>query len=340
MSKPIHSKIVIGELYGQDSEKVLRVANFIEFMTMFNPSGLRILLGEIEPPSDADYVHMWEEWRRKIKKELPLEYFTGAVDMAGGWKHIQECVRRFRAENSLIFAAFLRHVQFCSDSVSRYGSLLGYIAVKLGISPRTVSNYRRATPEYIAALILASQKHSEIAFRVVERTTPQKNLTWPEVKEKMRLKANKLSLIEDYLEMILYSHDKALSILLGDVTLEDSEIPAMFERVRAYMPDLNMPLDMAEKDFSLWCVRAFKNFVSIAGGWPVISAAVKQYKESNPKKWNVVSEFRRLRVCENSNHYTARLGYLTAAFSLSPDSIIRYRFEFPSVLAAMIIASD
>ena len=316
---------------------VSRLANFIEFMTMFHPFGLRILLGEFEPPSDVDYVHMWEEWKQKTKKELPLEYFTGAVDMAGGWKHIQECVRKFRAENSLIFAAFLRHVQFCSEVVSRYGSSLGYIAVKLGISPRTVSNYRVATPEYIAALILASQEHSKITFRVVERTTPQKNMTWPKVKEKMRLKADKVSLIEDYLEMILYSHDKALSILLGDVTLEEKDIPAMFERVRAYMPNFNMPLDMAEKDFSLWCVRAFKNFVSVAGGWSVISAAVKQYKESNPRKWRVISEFQRLRVCENSKHHTARLGYLTAAFSLSPDSIIRYRFELPSVLAAMIM---
>lgn len=60
----------------------------------------------------------------------------------------------YKDSDSRMWSVVVDHVKFVGNSVSRYASKLGYVAVRYGLSPNTVMKYRRDFSEKLAGMLL------------------------------------------------------------------------------------------------------------------------------------------------------------------------------------------
>lgn len=147
-----------------------RVADMIELLIVCHPQGFGVLLGEVNPPSSREIHEMMNAGRSRLPEDfIPTmpnleteaerivydrEYFDKSVKLAGGWPHIYYVSKQCRDSDSRMWNVVMDHVRFVGNSVSRYASKLGYVAVRYGLSPNTVMKYRRDFSEKLAEMLL------------------------------------------------------------------------------------------------------------------------------------------------------------------------------------------
>ena len=154
-----------------------RVSNLIELLITCHPNGFNILLGVAPPPTSQEIHEMLNTTRVPMPEDFrpvsrsneteaerivyDVDYFNETVQMAKGWPHIYKISQDFKSVNQRFWNATLDHVKFVSYAPSRYMSKLGYVAARYGLSPRTVSKYRREFPLRLAEVILMPQAEDE-----------------------------------------------------------------------------------------------------------------------------------------------------------------------------------
>jgi hypothetical protein len=146
----------------------------IELLARTHPAGLRVLLGEYEPPSAEEIRDMLGATRGGVGadirvdggKRLPeavrlletAEIFNRFVDAAGGWGHITRMAREWAGKNSGDWALMVDHARDIRHTGHRWlgGAKLRRIADAYGCSGRTVTKKRRLFAAELAEYILLS----------------------------------------------------------------------------------------------------------------------------------------------------------------------------------------
>lgn len=149
-----------------------------------------------------------------------------------------------------------------------------------------------------------------------------------------------LDKLEELIEMLIDCHPQGFAVLLGDAPRPTArQIHDMLQarrssprpEVRPATPNLT-----TEAERIVWDAEAFDAVVEGAYGWDHIVETCRCYREAFPKLWAVVIDHHRF--VENSvSRVGSSLGYVATRHKLAPDTVTRYRREFPSCLARSIL---
>jgi hypothetical protein len=148
-----------------------KLEDLIDLLLDTHPKGFQVLLGEEAPPVQREIHDMMQARRarderadtRNAARNLTTdaeriiwdaEAFQTVIKDAYGWPHIVEVSNGYRDANPKLWAVVVDHVRYVGNSVSRVGSQLGYVAIRHGLAPDTVTRYRREFPARLALAIL------------------------------------------------------------------------------------------------------------------------------------------------------------------------------------------
>lgn len=147
-----------------------RVTDLVELLITCHPQGFSVLLGEAPEPNSREIHELMNAGRSRLPDDfIPTmpnleteaerivydrEYFDRSVKLAGGWPHIHLVAKEFYNADSRMWSVVMDHVKFVGNSKTRYTSRLGYVAARYGLSPRTVTKYRREFAQRLGEMIL------------------------------------------------------------------------------------------------------------------------------------------------------------------------------------------
>lgn len=80
----------------------------------------------------------------------------------------------------------------------------------------------------------------------------------------------------------------------------------------------------------------FDRLVELAGGWPHIHIAAREFRDSDSRMWSIVMDHVKF-VGNASSRHASKLGYVSARYSLSPNTVMKYRREFSEKFAEMAL---
>lgn len=154
-----------------------RLEDLINLLIDCHPQPFAVLLGEVAPPTSLE-IHEMKQAQRPteradVKNATPsatteaerivwdAEDVEQAVRAAYGWGHITEVCRGFREADLKTWDVVVDHTRFVGNSISRTGSQLGYVAIRYGLAPATITRYRREFPYRLARAILCPPAEAE-----------------------------------------------------------------------------------------------------------------------------------------------------------------------------------
>ena len=149
-----------------------------------------------------------------------------------------------------------------------------------------------------------------------------------------------LNEVVDLIELLIDCHPQGFSVLLGEVPPPSPEqIHAMMDARRA-SEDAGVPVtspsQTVEAERIVWDEEKFNEVVNAAGGWPHITKVSREHRDCDSRLWAVVMDHSRF-VGAASTRNASRLGYVAVRYALAPNTITRYRREFPVDLAKAIL---
>ena len=148
--------------------------------------------------------------------------------------------------------------------------------------------------------------------------------------------------VADMIELLIECHPQGFGVLLGDVPPpSSSEVHAMLDARRPHekLAPPATPDHTTEAERIVWDAEAFEAAVRTARGWPHITRVCREYREADARFWSVVMDHARF-VGTATTRFGSRLGYVAATYGLSPNTVMKYRREFPVALARAILAPD
>lgn len=149
-----------------------------------------------------------------------------------------------------------------------------------------------------------------------------------------------LNRVTGLIELIITCHPQGFSLLLGEIDTPTSrEIHEMMNAGRSRLPDdfkATMPNLETEAERIVYDREYFDSLVEAAGGWPHINYVSKEFKDSDSRMWNVAMDHVKF-VGNASSRHTSKLGYVSARYGLSPNTVMKYRRDFSSKLAKMLL---
>ena len=150
----------------------------------------------------------------------------------------------------------------------------------------------------------------------------------------------KLNRVSGLIELIIMCHPQGFSLLLGEIELPTSrEIHEMMNVGRSKLPeDFRPPMPNLETEAEriVYDREYFDESVKIAGGWPHIHLVANEYRKSDSRMWNVVTDHVKF-VGNAVSRYESKLGYVSVRYGLSPNTVIKYRREFSDKFARMLL---
>ena len=142
------------------------------------------------------------------------------------------------------------------------------------------------------------------------------------------------------IELLITCHPCGFSILLGEADIPESrEIHEMMNAGRSKLPEdfmPTMPNLETEAERIIYDREYFDESVNLAGGWPHINLVANEYRKSDYRMWNVVSDHVKF-VGNAVTRYESKLGYVAVRYGLSPNTVMKYRRKFSGKLAAMLL---
>ena len=147
-----------------------RVSELIELLISVHPFGFCVLLGTCPPPTPEEVHEIFQSQRGALPLDfkatqktnatraeaivIDYENFSKAVNLAGGWKHINEVANEFAKIDSKMWNVAADHVKYVANPASRCYSRLKYVADRNGVSRNTVIRYRKMFPQVLSMMIL------------------------------------------------------------------------------------------------------------------------------------------------------------------------------------------
>lgn len=149
-----------------------------------------------------------------------------------------------------------------------------------------------------------------------------------------------LNRVTGLIELIIMCHPQGFSLLLGEIDTPNSrEIHEMMNAGRSRLPDdfkATMPNLETEAERIVYDREYFDSLVEAAGGWPHINYVSKEYRDADSRMWNVAMDHVKF-VGNASSRHMSKLGYVSARYGLSPNTVMKYRRDFSSKLAKMLL---
>lgn len=113
----------------------------------------------------------------------------------------------------------------------------------------------------------------------------------------------------------------------------------MLNTVRDKLPEdykATMKNLITEAERIVYDQEFFDGLIELAGGWEHIHRVSREFKESDPRMWSVVTDHVKF-VGNASSRHASKLGYVSVRYGLSPNTVMKYRREFPEKLARMLL---
>ncbi len=151
---------------------IARLRAAIEFLIKGHPQALKVLTGDIEPPTSADILQIYQmihaspedlglrvdssSISRPQEEAISMaEQYQGIITEAGGWDQIVAVVKDFRHLRNMEWKLFCAHVTYV-EGVRQHtsGSILDKLLDRYGVSPKTIQCKRREIPYEIAKAAL------------------------------------------------------------------------------------------------------------------------------------------------------------------------------------------
>ncbi|MBQ7594136.1 MAG: hypothetical protein IJU48_07270 [Synergistaceae bacterium] len=149
-----------------------------------------------------------------------------------------------------------------------------------------------------------------------------------------------LNRVTDLIELLIMCHPQGFQILLGKADEPTSrEIHEMMNAGRTKLPEdyiATMPNLETEAERIIFDREYFDKSVEFAGGWPHIHFVSQEFYSSDSRMWSVVSDHIKF-VGNAVSRYASKLGYVAVRYGLSPNTVMKYRREFSSKLAEMLL---
>ena len=146
--------------------------------------------------------------------------------------------------------------------------------------------------------------------------------------------------IAGLVELIIRCHPQGFRLLLGEVEKPNpQDIHEMLNTVRDKLPEdykATMKNLVTEAERIVFDQEFFDGLIELAGGWKHIHRVSREFKESDPRMWSVVTDHVKF-VGNASSRHASKLGYVSVRYGLSPNTVMKYRREFPEKLARMLL---
>lgn len=142
------------------------------------------------------------------------------------------------------------------------------------------------------------------------------------------------------MELIISCHPQGFGVLLGEVKPPSSrEVHEMMNAWRDKLPDdyvPTMPNLETEAERIVFDREYFDRSVFLAGGWGHINSVSREFRDSDSRMWSVVMDHVKF-VGNAATRHASKLGYVAVRYSLSPNTVMKYRREFPMKLSEMLL---
>ena len=152
-----------------------------------------------------------------------------------------------------------------------------------------------------------------------------------------------LTRTENLINLLITCHPQGFGVLLGDIEPPDSRlIHAMLNAPRVSMPDDFKPTSRSnetEAERIVYDRDYFDESVKYAGGWPHINFVTKEFKEADKRYWGIVVDHAKY-VGNAVSRYLSKLNFVASRYGVSMRTVTRYRREFPSQLAKVLLMPD
>ncbi len=143
-----------------------------------------------------------------------------------------------------------------------------------------------------------------------------------------------------FVELLIRCHPRGFSILLGDDPPPDSRVVhEMLSSLRVPMPSDFKPSvrsNFTEAEQIVSDSDYFDSLVSLAGGWKHINEVSREFREVSPRYWAIVIDHVKF-VSVKTERYMSKLGYVADKHKVAPNTVMKYRREFPVRLATMLL---
>ena len=149
-----------------------------------------------------------------------------------------------------------------------------------------------------------------------------------------------LERVENLIELLISCHPQGFGVLLGEVEVPDSlMVHAILDSQRVPMPNDFKPTtrsNATEAERIVYDSDYFDESVAIAGGWDHINFVSNEFKAADSKAWAIVADHTKF-VKKTLSRYGSKLDYVADKHKIAPNTVMRYRREFPVKLAEMIL---
>lgn len=151
-----------------------RLAEIIDMLLDRYPMGMRVLIGEADPPTIEEIYEMYAAGRggnepdvrveggervtRAEQMVFDSERFEEVVKRAGGWDHINRTAQEWEAYNPNTWRVVEEHTKWDGRGAFRRldEARMVTMAGRLGLAAETIRRYRREFPRDLAGVILRS----------------------------------------------------------------------------------------------------------------------------------------------------------------------------------------
>ena len=149
-----------------------------------------------------------------------------------------------------------------------------------------------------------------------------------------------LNRVTDLVELLIACHPQGFGVLLGEVAPPSSyEIHELMNAGRIKMPADFKPTMLnleTEAERIVYDREYFDKSVELAGGWPHIHIVAQEFRDADSRMWSVVADHIKF-VGNGSSRHASKLGYVAVRYGLSPNTVMKYRREFPEKFAVMLL---
>ena len=149
-----------------------------------------------------------------------------------------------------------------------------------------------------------------------------------------------LERVTNLIELLISCHPQGFMVLLGDVTPPDANmIHAMINAQRVPMPEdfrVTSRSNETEAERIVYDREYFDESVEMAGGWGHINTVARESKNADPRTWDIVAAHSKF-VKKSLSRYGSKLEHVAWLYKVSPNTVMKYRREFPTKLAEMIL---
>ena len=149
-----------------------------------------------------------------------------------------------------------------------------------------------------------------------------------------------LNRVMELVELLITCHPQGFLVLLGEVAEPTSrEIHEMMNAGRDKLPDdfiPTMPNLETEAERIVFDREYFDKSVELAGGWAHIHLVSHEFRASDSLMWSVVTDHVKF-VGNASTRNSSQLKRIARKYGLSPNTIMKYRRDFPLKLSEMVL---